>query len=175
MNAYLNAMQRYFDFAGRSTRSQYWLYMLTFVLLIIAAIIIDGFAGNLEGDGPAFVTGIVNVVHLIPNWSVTVRRLHDTGRSGWWVLLGFVPLVGQIVLLVWLCGGSKAGANRFGDTTSDDLTSPPRWPANEPQLSIANADLDRLEKLSRLKASGAINDSEFLRLKSETLGQRDAQ
>jgi uncharacterized membrane protein YhaH (DUF805 family) len=175
LTAYFDAMRRYFDFAGRSTRSQYWLFVLMFALLMIVATVLDGLAGNLEGDGPAFFLAVVNIAHLIPNLSVAVRRLHDTGRSGWWLLLSFIPIVGQIVLLVWLCSGSQPEANRFGGSGSTNASALAQRPATASQTHSVGADLDRLEKLAALKASGALSDEEYQRLKASTINTAGGQ
>jgi uncharacterized membrane protein YhaH (DUF805 family) len=115
MNAYTDAMRRYVDFSGRSNRPQYWLFVLVYLIIYIVACVIDAFAlGVTPGQGFGIVTGIVGLVHLIPSLAVSVRRLHDTDRSGWWLLLIFVPLIGAIWLIVLYCFAGTPGANRFG-------------------------------------------------------------
>jgi uncharacterized membrane protein YhaH (DUF805 family) len=171
VTAYLDAMKRYFDFTGRSSRSQYWLFVAIFIAMMFAAALCDALAGNLDGRGPAVFLGIVNIAHLVPIVSVTVRRLHDSGRSGWWLLLSVVPIVGQIILLVWLCTPSQPEANRFSDLPTGDRRTLPQRAPNEPQMHREGADLDRLEKLAALKASGALSETEFDTLKAETLAE----
>ena len=98
----------YVSFGGRACRAEYWWFMLFGALVNCAAAIIDsqGSAGIAEG--------LVTLALFLPYLGVAVRRLHDVNRSGWWLLLGFVPLVGEIVLLIWVCSRGTQGANRFG-------------------------------------------------------------
>ena len=108
---------KYVTFRGRAPRSEYWYFMLFCTLLAIAAMILDE---ALFGDYNNAFYAIVTLANLLPSLAVTVRRLHDTDRSGWWWLIGFVPLIGWIVLLIWFCTRGTSGANRFG---SDPLAS----------------------------------------------------
>jgi uncharacterized membrane protein YhaH (DUF805 family) len=114
MKSYIDAMRRYFDFSGRATRSQFWLFTLVYLVIAIVAVIIDVTISSSPEPGPGIVTALVVLAHLIPGLAVNVRRLHDSNRSGWWVLVGLVPLIGLIVMLVFLCSGSTQGPNRFG-------------------------------------------------------------
>jgi len=167
MNAYLEAMRRSFDFAGRSGRPAYWLYTFTYFIILVVLIILDGVIGTLSADGVGALSGIAMLVHLIPSLSITVRRLHDTGRSGWWLLIGLIPLVGIIVLIVFACLPPQPGSNRFGDHTKGEPVSPAPAPAPAPQSPQGTVPLDQLEKLAALKASGAIDDDEFRTMKAD--------
>ena len=62
----------------------------------------------------SIISGIVNLVLLLPGLGLCVRRLHDTNRSGWWILIGFIPVVGWILLIVWFCQDSQRGSNQYG-------------------------------------------------------------
>ncbi len=62
----------------------------------------------------SIISGIVNLVLLLPGLGLCVRRLHDTNRSGWWILIGFIPVVGWILLIVWFCQDSQRGPNQYG-------------------------------------------------------------
>ena len=115
MGSYISAMQRYFEFSGRSSRSDFWLYVLFYFIIYAVAWLIDAFLfGTLSGQGLPIVTMIVGLVHIVPGLAVSVRRLHDTDRSGWWILIAFVPLIGLIWLIVLYCMPSTPGDNRFG-------------------------------------------------------------
>jgi uncharacterized membrane protein YhaH (DUF805 family) len=116
MGAYTNAMRRYFDFSGRTSRSQFWLYILFYVIIVIIAMLIDVYAfGAMERGTPVgILTGIVLLVHIIPSLSAQIRRLHDSDRSGWWWFISFVPAIGGIWLLVLFCFAGTPGSNRFG-------------------------------------------------------------
>ncbi|MCJ7997999.1 DUF805 domain-containing protein [Rhizobium cremeum] len=168
MSAYLTAMRRYFDFAGRSTRSEFWLFTLALMILMVIAIAVDSAI-----ESPGVLAGLVYVAHVIPSLSVTARRLHDIDRSGWWVLIGFVPLVGSIILLVFACTGGTDAPNRFGVRWGSPMSATPA-PVPVAVGSAATASLDRLEKLAALHSSGAIDDAEFQRLKSDLLAKASA-
>jgi uncharacterized membrane protein YhaH (DUF805 family) len=103
MNGYLSAMRRYFEFSGRSSRSEFWFFILFLFILSIVASVLDAMLfGDAGVGGVALLSSIVSIVHFIPSLSVSVRRLHDIDRSGWWILLGLVPLLIGAVLF----GGS---------------------------------------------------------------------
>lgn len=105
---------RYVGFSGRARRSEYWWWTLFVGIVSIAAALMDGASGNDVADGTGPVQGLVALALLLPNLAVTVRRLHDTNRSGWRILWGIVPIVGFILLLLWCVQDSDRGPNRFG-------------------------------------------------------------
>src|SRR5215467_8785564 len=109
-----SGFRNYVGFWGRAARSEYWYWALFIVLLSIVAFLIDMtvFGFNTTGVNP--ISAIVALATLLPNLAVSIRRLHDIDRTGWWVLLAFIPLIGYIVLLVWACMRGTVGANRFG-------------------------------------------------------------
>jgi uncharacterized membrane protein YhaH (DUF805 family) len=98
----------YVNFTGRACRSEYWYWILFAVIGAIVARIIDYVIG-----APVVYT-IFGLAVLLPNIAIGVRRLHDTDRSGWWLFLSFIPLVGAIILIVWFCTKGTDGPNRFG-------------------------------------------------------------
>ena len=110
----------YRDFRGRSRRSEYWFIQLFLVVTNIAVAIIDlalmGWdADRFIANGGGGIVGLVWIlVTIVPALAVLVRRLHDTGKSGWWALVGFLPLVGAVVLLVFTVTDSSPGENKFG-------------------------------------------------------------
>ncbi len=106
--------KKYGGFSGRARRSEYWWWTLFVGIVTIAAVLMDGSSGTDVADGTGPVQGLVTLALLLPNLTVTVRRLHDTGRSGWRVLFGIVPVVGFILLLVWTVQDSDPLSNRFG-------------------------------------------------------------
>jgi uncharacterized membrane protein YhaH (DUF805 family) len=106
--------RRYADFSRRAVRSEFWYWQMFIVLGGLAAELLDfAFALGIGFRGWP-LTILFWLGTLIPDFAVTVRRLHDTDRSGWWLLLGLVPLVGMIVLIVWWCTRGGKGYNRFG-------------------------------------------------------------
>lgn len=102
MNAYLEAYRRAFDFKGRSTRAEFWLFVLIGTLAVVAASLIDALVLH-----ASWLSTLVSLMQFVPSISVGVRRLHDTGRSGWWYLIALVPVIGFIMLVVFLCGKSR--------------------------------------------------------------------
>ena len=119
MNAYADALLRYFDMFGRSSRSQYWWYQLSVVVVAFFAIIVDVAAGMHIAHYPKGILMVFVVVfHIVPQITISVRRLHDIGRSGFWYLLCFVPF-GSLVLLYWSCLASDLGPNEYGDDPRD--------------------------------------------------------
>jgi len=99
---------KYVTFNGRSSRSAYWYWVLFAVIVGVVATIID------LAIGSRIVSLITSLALLLPGLAVGFRRLHDVGRSAWWILIGLIPLIGAIVLLVFMLQPSE-GPNRFGD------------------------------------------------------------
>ncbi|RQS18043.1 DUF805 domain-containing protein [Burkholderia sp. Bp8992] len=110
------ALNKYATFEGRARRAEYWYFTLLSVILSIAAQVI-GAGGRDGGLVTLLLLGIIclaSLALLIPGIAVSVRRLHDTGRSGWFLLIALIPVVGGILLLVWMCSRGTDGPNRFG-------------------------------------------------------------
>lgn len=108
MNWYLAVLKNYAGFAGRARRTEYWMFALfNFVITIVLEII-----------GVFIHTQIIAYLYglavLIPSLAVGARRLHDTGRSGWWLLIGLIPLVGAIILIVFFATEGQPGNNQYG-------------------------------------------------------------
>ncbi|MBQ0982336.1 MULTISPECIES: DUF805 domain-containing protein [Micromonospora] len=110
-----SVFSQYVGFTGRARRSEYWWFVLFTVIVSIVAAILDSALGlTFENGTTGFIGLVVNLALLLPTLAVAVRRLHDTDRTGWWVLIGLVPIVGAIVLIVFFVSDSTHGANRFG-------------------------------------------------------------
>ena len=115
MNWYLEVLKKYAVFGGRSRRKEYWYFFLFNILISIVLMIIDGLTGTLSLEaGMGLLGGIYALAVLIPGIAVTVRRLHDTNHSGWWLLIVLVPLIGAIVMLVFMVKDSQPGENQHG-------------------------------------------------------------
>lgn len=121
MNWFLMGLRRYADFSGRSRRSEYWYFVLFVVLIEIALSIVDRMLGlyNSEG-GYGWLSGLFVLAIFIPHLAVGARRLHDTGRTGWWLLIGLVPLIGAIVLIYFFVLDSQPGTNAWGPNPKGD-------------------------------------------------------
>lgn len=115
MNWYLKVLKQYFDFSGRARRKEYWMFTLFSVIVAFVLGIVDGLTGATLGtEALGLLGGLYTLAVLVPSIAVGARRLHDVDRSGWWMLIAFIPLIGAIVLLVWACTEGTRGDNRFG-------------------------------------------------------------
>lgn len=121
-------LKRYAEFSGRSRRKEYWMFVLFQLLVMIPMAFIAILATGGSGDeGPGAFGGIVLVLlgllylglFFIPGLAVQVRRFHDQDKSGWFILLGFIPYIGGIILLVFMCLEGTRGSNRFGPDPKD--------------------------------------------------------
>lgn len=116
MNWYIEVLKKYAVFSGRARRSEYWYFVLFNIIISIALGVIDGITGTFSQEaGMGLLGTIYTLAVLIPGLAVSVRRLHDTERSGWWLLIALVPLVGAIVLLVFMVQDSKTEQNQYGE------------------------------------------------------------
>lgn len=104
--------QHYFDFTGRATRQQFWMFVLfNFIISLILSVL--GRMDNIIGTLFTVINALYGLAVLLPSLGIAVRRLHDTDRSGWWLLISLVPFVGAIVLLVFYVLPGNQGKNRF--------------------------------------------------------------
>ena len=115
MKWYLEVLKKYATFNGRARRTEYWYFVLFNIIISIVLAIVDGMLGSFSTErGVGLLEGIYSLAVLIPGIAVSVRRLHDTNRSGWWLLIVFVPLIGVIVLFVYMVQDSQPGENQYG-------------------------------------------------------------
>lgn len=115
MKYYLEALKKYAVFSGRSRRKEYWLFVLFNIIFSIVAALLDVLAGTrMENQYFGIISILFNIAMILPYLAVTVRRLHDTNRSGWWILISLIPIVGYIWLFVLMCLDGTLGENRFG-------------------------------------------------------------
>ena len=108
MNWYLGVLKKYAEFSGRARRKEFWMYTLFNFIIIIVLSVIDGIIGI------PILSGIYSLGVLIPGIAVSARRMHDIGKSGWWLLIGFVPFIGVIVLIIFFVMDSNPGDNQYG-------------------------------------------------------------
>lgn len=106
---------KYATFGGRARRREYWRYILYYVLAFVTLLLVDVLTDTFNMETQlGFLSGSFLLFMLIPSVAVAVRRLHDTERAGWWVLLAFVPLIGQLVLLFFFVQEGDEGSNAYG-------------------------------------------------------------
>ncbi len=113
MNDYLAVLKKYAVFIGRAGRKEFWMFVLVNIIVMVAISIIESVLG-LTRNGSGVLSGLYSLAVLIPSLAVGVRRLHDTGRSGWYLLIGLIPLIGAIVLIVFYATDGQPGANKYG-------------------------------------------------------------
>ncbi len=115
MSWYLAVLKKYATFGGRARRKEYWYYCLFNFIINSLLSIIDFKTGSYNVNiHVGLLSGIYLLAILIPSLAVAVRRLHDTSRSGWWLLIALVPIIGAIVLLIFMVLDSKPGENQYG-------------------------------------------------------------
>jgi uncharacterized membrane protein YhaH (DUF805 family) len=114
MNWYLTVLKKYAQFSGRARRREYWMFYLVNVLVVFCLVFLEPLLGIPQANGLGLLTGLYILLLILPTLAVGVRRLHDTGRSGWWMLLVLVPIIGPIVLFVFSVLDSEPGDNRYG-------------------------------------------------------------
>ena len=118
MKEYIDAIKKYAQFEGRETRKSFWMFVLYgFIISIILSILMVVVRQLI------WLIWIYDLFILLPSLSIGARRLHDTGRTGWWLLIGLVPLIGIIVLIVFYCLDSQPGSNKYGPSVKE--VSPP--------------------------------------------------
>jgi uncharacterized membrane protein YhaH (DUF805 family) len=115
MNWYLKVLKQYVDFSGRARRTEYWMFALFNIFAIIATMILDNLLGTTVDELPYGLFYFIYVLAIfVPGLAVTVRRLHDVGKSGWMYLIVLIPIIGAIWILVLLVTDSNPGANQYG-------------------------------------------------------------
>ncbi|WP_163133788.1 DUF805 domain-containing protein [Agarivorans sp. Alg241-V36] len=105
MEYFIGALKKYADFSGRARRKEYWMFILFYFIFSIVANIIDALIGL------PLLSLILTIGLIVPSLSIAARRLHDTGRTGWWQLIALIPLVGVIILLIFLASDSHDDNN----------------------------------------------------------------
>jgi uncharacterized membrane protein YhaH (DUF805 family) len=115
MNWYLEVLRKYAVFSGRARRKEYWFFVLFNIIAQLLLAMVDGSLGTVDADSQVgLLGGIYSLLILVPSIAVAVRRLHDTGRSGWWLLIALIPVIGAIVLLVFMVQNSHVDENQYG-------------------------------------------------------------
>jgi uncharacterized membrane protein YhaH (DUF805 family) len=109
-DAITTCFNKYAEFVGRARRSEYWWFVL---FGIVVSLVLSPLSTSLSL--------LASLALLVPNLAVSVRRLHDTGRSGWYLLLSLIPFLGVIILIVWLATEGKPGPNFYGESPKAGL------------------------------------------------------
>ena len=114
MNWYLAVLKKYLEFGGRASRTEFWMFALFNFIVSMVLAVIDHVIGTRTAQGIGILGAIYGLGVLLPYLGVAARRLHDTGRSGWWLLLLLIPFIGWVVLLIFYVLESQAGENQYG-------------------------------------------------------------
>ena len=110
MNWYVEVLKKYAVFHGRARRKEYWMFFVFNLLIALGLGFVDALVGSAGG-----IVILYSLAILIPGTAVSVRRLHDTGHTGWWFLIGFVPILGTLVFLLFMIQDSTPGPNQYGE------------------------------------------------------------
>lgn len=143
MKWFIKAFRQYADFSGRASRQEFWMFVLFNLLFAMAWAFVAGlltglFGGSFDQESRLIfmykLIAIYYAVTAVPAMAVGVRRLHDTGRSGWWMLIGLVPLVGGIWLIVLMCSDDNPGDNRYGSPPDGTTGNVPKYDLRQKAL-----------------------------------------
>jgi uncharacterized membrane protein YhaH (DUF805 family) len=120
MNWYLEVLRKYAVFSGRARRTEFWMFFLINIIIQVVLAFIDWLLGS-----PGVLYGLYGLAVLIPYLAVAVRRLHDTNRSGWWVLIVLIPVIGSIIFIIFAVQDSQPGSNQYGPNPKGDVALAP--------------------------------------------------
>lgn len=119
MNYYSICLSKFADFSGRARRREYWTFALVNCLIAVLLLIL-GLAFGEDSPASNIMVTIFYLIMLVPNLSVSVRRLHDIGKSGWYMFLSLIPLIGGLILLIWSLMDSEPGENQYGKNPKEE-------------------------------------------------------
>lgn len=120
VNNFLAVFKKYAVFDGRAPRAEYWYFVLANIIISIVL--------SLFGGLGRLLSTLLSVVLILPGLGVSIRRLHDTNRSGWWTLLSFIPIIGWIILIIFLATDGDAGNNSYGPNPKGAASTPEPMP-----------------------------------------------
>jgi uncharacterized membrane protein YhaH (DUF805 family) len=123
VDAVTTCFSKYVTFSGRARRSEYWWWYLFVIIVGAVAAILDGLFGTRSDNGAGVIQGLAGLALILPTLAVGARRLHDTDRTGWWLLIGLIPLVGAIVLIVFFVQDSRPD-NQYGPNPKGQAVTP---------------------------------------------------
>ena len=122
MSWWLTCMKKYVDFSGRARRTEYWMFVLFNIIFAIVALVLDNILGTASEElGYGLLYSLFSLAIVLPTLAVTVRRLHDVGKSGWWIFISLIPLIGGIWLFVLTVTDSQPGENEYGPNPKTNM------------------------------------------------------
>ncbi len=122
MEWFMKALRQYAVFTGRARRKEYWFFVLFYLLIAIALGFIDSMLG-LGSEDYGLLSGLFGLAMILPALGVAVRRMHDIGRSGWWVLVSLIPFIGWLIFIWFATRDGEAGPNAYGPDPKADSPS----------------------------------------------------
>ncbi len=124
MEWYISVIKKYVTFEGRARRKEYWIFFLFNLIFSIAASILDRLFHTMSAQGTGLISSLYSLFVLLPGIAVAIRRLHDISKSGWYILIGLIPIIGWIWCIILLATDSDPGANKYGPNPKEnDLIS----------------------------------------------------
>jgi uncharacterized membrane protein YhaH (DUF805 family) len=124
MQWYLDVLKKYAVFGGRAQRKEYWFFVLFNIIFSLVLSMVDGLTGTFNAEsGYGLLSGLYTLAVAIPGIAVSVRRLHDTGRTGWWFFILLIPVIGAIIFLVFMCFDGDENDNEHGPNPKYPLSS----------------------------------------------------
>ena len=119
MQYFIKGLKNYATFNGRATRTEYWMYYLFYMIIYFVILGIDIAGAAMENEALSLIGAVLIFLFIlglfIPTWAICFRRLHDVGKSGWYIFVNLIPIVGGIWFLVLMCTDSQPGKNQYGD------------------------------------------------------------
>ncbi len=127
MTAVRTCLSKYVDFSGRARRSEFWYFALfTFLVAVVTSVIDTALGTDYNTTGGGVVNSVVSLALFLPSLAAGVRRLHDIGKSGLWVLLILVPILGWVLLIIWWCRDTWRRENQYGPDPKHEPSDPGR-------------------------------------------------
>lgn len=114
MDWYINVLRNYVGFGGRARHKEFWMFMLVNIIFAFVLGVLDKMLGWQRAGGEGVLTTIYAILVFLPSWAVQFRRLHDTDRTAWWLVLLLIPVIGWLVIILFSCQDGTPGENRFG-------------------------------------------------------------
>lgn len=132
MNYYVDVLKKYAVFDGRATRREFWMFTLWNIIISIALGIVLGIIASATGSNTiSLLSWVYTLGVFLPSLGVSIRRLHDTSRSGWWVLIGIIPIIGFIIFIIFAAQDSQPD-NQYGPNPKGIVSAPDEVPPSPP-------------------------------------------
>jgi uncharacterized membrane protein YhaH (DUF805 family) len=135
MKYFIDVLNKYAVFTGRARRKEYWMFVLFYTILSIVLGILLFTIEKRTGISLKWVTWVFGLFFFLPSLGVSIRRLHDTGRTGWWLFISIIPFIGAIIIFIFLILDSTPGDNQYGPNPKGIQSNNPPTPKTQPTTS----------------------------------------